>query len=345
MSQSGGLGIAIIEAASRLGVGLSSFVSVGNKADLSGNDFLQYWEQDPDTEARAAVPRVVRQPAEVRAHRPPGGGREADPGGQERPLGRRRARHLVAHRRDAVGLRRDRRCAVRAGGGDPHRHDARAVRRRRAAVGAAGPARRPGGDRHQRRAAPGSCAPTPARRTASRSSELPAAVRARLAEFLPAGAALGNPIDMIATASADDYRRTLQTLVDADACDAIIAIFVPPLVTTAATSPARSARSREANPEVPIAAVFMISGGRPAELQLGAGAGARLRVPRGGGAGGGAGRPPRPLARARRRRRCRGSRASDRSRPRRSSARSSRARTAGCRPRAWRSCSTATACR
>ena len=50
MSQSGGLGIAIIEAANRLGIGLSSFVSVGNKADLSGNDFLHYWEQDPDTE-------------------------------------------------------------------------------------------------------------------------------------------------------------------------------------------------------------------------------------------------------------------------------------------------------
>ena len=50
LSQSGGLGIAIIEAAARLGVGLSSFVSVGNKADLSGNDFLQYWEQDPATD-------------------------------------------------------------------------------------------------------------------------------------------------------------------------------------------------------------------------------------------------------------------------------------------------------
>ena len=50
LSQSGGLGIAIIEAAARLGLGLSSFVSVGNKADLSGNDFLQYWEQDPGTD-------------------------------------------------------------------------------------------------------------------------------------------------------------------------------------------------------------------------------------------------------------------------------------------------------
>jgi acetate---CoA ligase (ADP-forming) len=50
MSQSGGLGIAIVEAAGRLGIGLSSFVSVGNMADLWGNDFLCYWEQDPGTD-------------------------------------------------------------------------------------------------------------------------------------------------------------------------------------------------------------------------------------------------------------------------------------------------------
>ncbi len=50
MSQSGGLGIAIIEAVGGLGVGLSSFVSIGNGADLSGNDMLRYWEQDPGTD-------------------------------------------------------------------------------------------------------------------------------------------------------------------------------------------------------------------------------------------------------------------------------------------------------
>ena len=50
MAQSGGLGIAIIEAAGRLGVGLSSFVSVGNKADLAGNDLLRYWEADAGTD-------------------------------------------------------------------------------------------------------------------------------------------------------------------------------------------------------------------------------------------------------------------------------------------------------
>ena len=49
MSQSGALGISVLEHAAGLGLGISSFVSAGNKADISGNDLLSYWEQDPDT--------------------------------------------------------------------------------------------------------------------------------------------------------------------------------------------------------------------------------------------------------------------------------------------------------
>src|SRR5205807_334825 len=48
-SQSGALGIAMLERAASLGLGLSSFVSMGNKADVSGNDLLRYWETDPGT--------------------------------------------------------------------------------------------------------------------------------------------------------------------------------------------------------------------------------------------------------------------------------------------------------
>jgi len=53
LSQSAGLGAAILELAQRRGLGLSSFVSVGDKADISGNDLLQYWEQDADTAVAA----------------------------------------------------------------------------------------------------------------------------------------------------------------------------------------------------------------------------------------------------------------------------------------------------
>src|SRR5262249_11505477 len=49
-SQSGALGLAIMGFANALGLGLSTFVSVGNKADISGNDLLRYWESDENTD-------------------------------------------------------------------------------------------------------------------------------------------------------------------------------------------------------------------------------------------------------------------------------------------------------
>jgi acetate---CoA ligase (ADP-forming) len=52
-SQSGAVGLAVIDEASQRGLGLSAFVSVGNKADVSSNDLLEYWEDDPDTAAIA----------------------------------------------------------------------------------------------------------------------------------------------------------------------------------------------------------------------------------------------------------------------------------------------------
>jgi acyl-CoA synthetase (NDP forming)/GNAT superfamily N-acetyltransferase len=51
MAQSGALGLAILDEARRRGLGVASFVSAGNKADVSGNDLLHYWEGDPGTDA------------------------------------------------------------------------------------------------------------------------------------------------------------------------------------------------------------------------------------------------------------------------------------------------------
>jgi acyl-CoA synthetase (NDP forming) len=48
--QSGALGTAILEKVYNRGLGLSTFVSAGNRADVSGNDLLQYWEEDDSTE-------------------------------------------------------------------------------------------------------------------------------------------------------------------------------------------------------------------------------------------------------------------------------------------------------
>ncbi|AKU17085.1 bifunctional GNAT family N-acetyltransferase/acetate--CoA ligase family protein [Luteipulveratus mongoliensis] len=50
-AQSGALGIAVLGSAARRGLGLSDFVSAGNRVDVSGNDLMQYWFDDPDTDA------------------------------------------------------------------------------------------------------------------------------------------------------------------------------------------------------------------------------------------------------------------------------------------------------
>lgn len=52
-SQSGGVGIALLDVATRLGLGVGSFISLGNKADVSGNDLLAAWAEDPRVTAGA----------------------------------------------------------------------------------------------------------------------------------------------------------------------------------------------------------------------------------------------------------------------------------------------------
>jgi acyl-CoA synthetase (NDP forming) len=63
---------------------------------------------------------------------------------------------------------------------------------------------------------------------------LSADVQQRLSAFLPPGASVSNPIDMLSLSTADDYGHCVQTLINADACDAILTIFVPSLSATAA---------------------------------------------------------------------------------------------------------------
>jgi acetate---CoA ligase (ADP-forming) len=265
MSQSGGLGIAIIEAASRLGVGLSSFVSVGNMSDLSGNDFLQYWEQDPDTklallymESFGNPRKFARVARRVAATKPI----LAVKSGRSAAGARATSSHtgaMLSGSDVTVDALFEQAGVIRT----DTMHELFSV----AALLSAQPI--PRGDRVvivTNGGGPGILCADACQAAGIEIAELPTDVRARLAEFLTTGAALGNPIDMIATASADDYRRTLQTLVDADACDAIITIFVTALVTTAADVAAAICDFAQANPEVATASVFMVSDGVPLEL-------------------------------------------------------------------------------
>jgi len=77
LSQSGALGLAALDFPRRLNLGLSTFVSVGNKADVSGNDLLAYWQDDPRTDVIALYlesfgnPRKFARVARAVARRKP----------------------------------------------------------------------------------------------------------------------------------------------------------------------------------------------------------------------------------------------------------------------------------
>ena len=273
MSQSGGLGIAIIQAADRLGLDLSSFVSVGNKADLSGNDLLRYWEQDPGTEvallylesfgnarkfARIAPRFARRKPLlAVKSGRSAAGARATSS----------HTGALLSASDVTVDALFEQAGVIRA--------DALHELFSTAALLASQPV--PRGDRVvivSNAGGPAILCADACQADGVDVPELPASVKKQLSEFLPASASLGNPVDMIATASAEEYRRTLETLIAADACDAILTIFVPPLVSRARDVARAIHDVARGKPEVPIAAVFMT--GEPPPLEL---ADENVRVP------------------------------------------------------------------
>ena len=188
-------------------LGLSTFVSVGNKADVSGNDLLCVLGRRPAHRGhRCSTSRAsaIRASSRASRRRWRGGSRSSPSSRGARRPGTRAALEPLGGAREP---RRRRRRALRAGRRDPHRHARGAVRRRRAA-------RRRSRCRPGRAsassptpAAPASCSPTPARRTASTLPELAAATRGASAAFLPPQAGLANPIDMIASATPEQYAR------------------------------------------------------------------------------------------------------------------------------------------
>ncbi len=106
-----------------------------------------------------------------------------------------------------------------------------------------------------------------------RAPELSAATRARLAEFLPKEASLGNPVDMVASAGPEAYRRTIETVLTADDIDAVLVIFTPVEPRTANDVMASiregirtSRRAEGANK--PVVACLMAEGGRPTPLAV-----------------------------------------------------------------------------
>ncbi len=273
MSQSGGVGIAIIEAAQRLGVGLSSFVSVGNKVDLSGNDLLQYWEQDPGTdvallylESFGNPRRFARIAPHFASHKPV----LAVKSGRSSAGARATSSHtgaLLSASDVTIDALFQQAGVIRT----DTLHDLFNI----AALLTTQPV--PAGDRVvivTNAGGPGIMCADACQADGVEVPELPAELQSKLAEFLPPAASFGNPVDMIATATAEDFKRTIQTIAATGVCDAILVIFVPPLVTQAVDVANAIREAAETGPGVALAAVFMTTEGPPKELGS-----AKLRVP------------------------------------------------------------------
>lgn len=266
LSQSGALGLAVIDHARLHGLGLSSFVSVGNKADLSGNDFLHYWETDPRTEVILLYLESFGNPRTFARI--------------SRRIGRSKPIVAVKSGRSAAGFRAT------------SSHTGALVAASDATVDAlfrqAGVIRTdtlaelfgvamlladqplPAGPRVGIVTNGGGLGIVCADACEADGLEvpgLPEAARASLAAFLPPEAALGNPVDMIASATPEDYGRAVRIVAEAGGVDAIIVIFVRPLATRAAdVAEALAATVRELERRIPVLAVFMTTEGAPAAL-------------------------------------------------------------------------------
>ena len=150
-SQSGAYGIAALELCAQRGLGLSSFVSMGDKADLSGNDFLRFWEQDPGTDVVLLYLESLGNPRRF--------GQIARRLTASKPVIAVKSGRTVAGRRAASShtgalleaSRGHRRRPLRPRRRDPRRDARRAARRRRAARAPAAARRQPRRDRDQRR--------------------------------------------------------------------------------------------------------------------------------------------------------------------------------------------------
>lgn len=265
-SQSGALGLALLEKASERGLGFSAFVSIGNKADVSSNDLLEWWEEDEGTDvvllylesfgnpqkfARVAGRLARRKPilalkagtsrAGARAassHTAALAGSDAAVEALFRSAGVLRARNLeelvdVATLLSRQPLPKGRRVAVLTNAGG-------------LGILCADACDTAGLDL----------------------PELADETRQALAAILPSEASLANPVDLLGSATGATYAQVLPHILRDPGIDAVIALFVPPVVAGAdeVASAIREALEREPS-EKPVLAVVVSADGTPETLR------------------------------------------------------------------------------
>jgi acyl-CoA synthetase (NDP forming) len=261
-SQSGGLGIELLARSGDLGLGISTFVSMGNKADVSGNDLLQYWDEDPDTDVILLYlesfgnPRKFARLARRISRRKP---IIAVKSGRTTAGARGTSSHTAALASPDVAVDALFRQAgvVRVDTLEQLFDTATVLlhqplpRGRRVGIVSNG-----GG--------PGILAADACIAAGLEVPELTDQMQATLRAFVSPDAGVRNPVDLVASATAETFAQALGALVAGGEIDALLVVFVPPLVTQA-KDVAAAVTAVAATAELPVIACFL---GRNGTLDL-----------------------------------------------------------------------------
>jgi acetate---CoA ligase (ADP-forming) len=227
MSQSGAMGVTILDYAAEYGIGISQFVSVGNKPDVSGNDLIEYWDADDRTGVilmyleNFGNPRHFTQIARGVTRRKPV---VAVKSGRSGAGARAASSHTGALAgTDAATDALLRQCGVLRVDTVEEMFDLAMAfshqpvpRGNRVAI-----VTNAGG--------PGIIIADACEANGLAVPALTPETREHLARHFPEEASLGNPIDMIASATAQSYRVAVEAVLADPNVDAVIAAFVPPL--------------------------------------------------------------------------------------------------------------------
>jgi acetyl coenzyme A synthetase (ADP forming)-like protein len=265
LSQSGALGLALLDYARAFEFGISAFVSAGNKADVSGNDLISYWADDPRTKVIALYLESFGNPQKF--------GRLAPTVARKKPIvalksGRSAAGRRAAMSHSAALASSD--TAIDALFEQAGIIRADTMEELLETIDLLASAPLPRGDRVGVVTNAGGPAILFADACESSGLSLPELddrVKAALASYLPVAASVTNPVDMIASASPADYERTIEIVGRAEQVDAVAVIYVPPFRTSTQEIAAAIARGAGRVPEhKPVIAVFVSSQRPPKEM-------------------------------------------------------------------------------
>jgi acyl-CoA synthetase (NDP forming) len=223
-SESGGLGLAVVTAAQRVNLGLSSFISVGNHVDVNINDLLEYWEQDPNTHVILLYLETIVDPSRFR--------RIAKRVGRSKPIvvlkaGRTLAGQSAAASHTAAMATND--VAVEALFTQCGAIAAKTLEEFLALATSLSNQPRPQGRRVGVLTNSGGPGVVCADSCAAEGLSIPSLdqpTQSYLASFLPPMAALRNPVDVIGFATEEQHARAVEAMLKSDELDALIIVHV-----------------------------------------------------------------------------------------------------------------------